>query len=203
MLKCLNKREKCLYFAKKYIIKSAMKKLSLFAALLFAYGVTAAQDLCGNVTTVVAASTTGFEAMKGKYAGAEYDGHWAATQNVAGAKSCVIEENSGWYIATMVTGVSEGAAIAKFKELATKLKGCTSGMQDWTFDNSGEHIMTHFYSESMQAQNANGGETNLDEKSRAYSNWDAVPYGKTIELELRKVNGGGAGYEVRIKIYKA
>ncbi len=182
-----------------------MKKLSLFAALLFAFGGIMAQDLCGTVKTVVDASTTGFEAMKGKYTGAEYDGHWATTQNVAGAKSCVIEENSGWYVATMVSGVSEGAAIAKFNELASKLKGCTPGMENWIFNNVGEHIQTLFFSESKQAQNASGGETNIDEKSakRGFENWDAVPSGKTIELELRMVNGGGAGYEVRIKIYKA
>ena len=180
-----------------------MKKLSLFAALLFAYGVTTAQDLCGNIKTVADASTTGFEALKGKYTSAEYDGQWVATQTISGAKSCVIEENSGWYVATMVSGVSEGDAIAKFNELKKKLAGCTDGMQSWTFDNAGEHMKTVFFSESMQAQNTNGGETNLDEKSRSYANWDALPSGKTIELEIRLVNGVGSRYEVRIKIYKA
>ncbi|MDZ4757861.1 MAG: hypothetical protein SGJ10_06955 [Bacteroidota bacterium] len=181
-----------------------MKKLSLFAALLFAYGVTTAQDLCGNVTAVVDASSTGFEAMKGKFSGAQYDGQWTATQNIAGAKSCVIEENSGWYIATMVSGVSEDAAKAKFSDLKTKLQGCTAGMQSWGYDNIGEHLKTVFFSESKQPQNANGGETNIDEKKRdSFSDWDALPSGKTIELEIRKVNGGGSGFEVRIKIYKA
>lgn len=181
-----------------------MKKLSLLTALLFAFGVSMAQDLCGNVNTVVAASAAGFEAMKGKYSGAEYDGQWVATQSIAGAKSCVIEENSGWYVATMVSGVSESAALAKYNELKKKLGACTSGMQSWSYDNAGEHLQNTFFSESKQPQNANGGETNINEKKRtSFSDWDALPSGKTIELEIRKVNGGGAGFEVRIKIYNA
>lgn len=181
-----------------------MKKLSIFVTLLFTIGFVGAQDLCSNVKTVLDASATGFEAMKGKYTGAEYYGQWAATQALTGAKTCVIEENSGWYVATMVTGVSKAVADAKFKELLGKLNGCTAGMQSWHFDNVGEKMETQFFSENKIAQNASGGENNIDEKKRKnVSDWDAVPSGKTIELELRQVNGGGAGFEVRIKIYKA
>lgn len=179
-----------------------MKKLSIFVALLFTVSVSFSQDFCGNVKSVLEASTSGFDGIKGKYTGAEYDGQWAASQSVAGAKSCIIEENTGWYVATMLTNASEGAALAKFNELKTKLSGCNAGMQTWNYDNVTEHLKTAFFSEGKQEQNVNGGETNIDESKRGYANWDIAPQGKTIELECRRINGTGM-YEVRIKIYKA
>lgn len=165
-----------------------MKKIiaTVFVTASFSMAVSA-QDFCTTAKSVVDASTVNFEAMKGKYTSSEYDGLWKATVAIPGAQSCIIEENTGWYVATFVTGVPKAVALARFNELAEKLKGCMTGYTSWYYQNVGEHMQTWFFAESKDGSD----------------NDNSVAKGKSCELELRQKNGSGEQWEVRIKIYKS
>ncbi len=184
-----------------------MKKLILSFA--FAAGVTTlnAQNMCDDVMSVSGHAVSGFESIKGKLTPNEYDGQWAATASIAGAKSCIIEENSGWFIATIEGGSSEAAAKATYNRVKAKMDECFGAWNKWKFNNVGEHMMTSFYSEGQEANGEGSSSfdwTSTDEgEARDFSNWGTVAKGKTVELELRQKNGRGEGYEVRIKIYNA
>lgn len=165
-----------------------MKKIFATLFLTASFAVTIqAQDFCTTTKTVVEASAMNFEAMKGKYTASEYDGSWKSTVAIPGASKCEIEENTGWYVATFVTNVPKAVALAKFNELAEKLKGCMSGYTSWYYQNVGEHMQTWFFAEGKDGSD----------------NDNSVTKGKSVELELRQKNGSGEMWEVRIKVYKA
>ena len=193
------------------ILNNIMKKIILSLAI-FASTATltlSAQGLCEAANTVANSASAGFETLKGKYTSTDYTGQWEATTKLPGAKSAIIDENSGMYIATMGSGLSQTEAQAMVNKI-NKGMGCLSSWTTWNYDNSGEMIFDTYYSASSTNIGADGGnyggyaegKPGYNNKSRDYANYDKVPAGMTVQVDLRRADGTGK-WEVRILIYDA
>lgn len=188
-----------------------MKKIILSLAFLAASSALtiSAQGLCETAMKVADAAASSFESMKGKYSSTDYTGQWASTTALPGAKSSVIDENTGMFIATMGTGLSREQATAMVNKLANQM-GCVAAWNNWKYDNSGEMFFQVFFSEKSQNLNADGGnyggwaegKPGFNNQNRDYSSYDRVAVGKTICIETRRIDGNGK-FEVRILIYEA
>ncbi len=189
-----------------------MRKLILSLALLATSSLVSlsAQGLCEATNTVANAASSGFDALKGKYSSTDYTGQWVANVKLPGAKSCVIDENSGMYIATMASGVSREQAFAMVTKF-TKEMNCMSSWNTWKYDNEGESIFQIFYSEKAENIGADGGNyggwgagytPKWNNNTRDYNSYDKVAMGKTVLYDIRKIDGAGK-WEVRLLIYEA
>ncbi|MBI3233884.1 MAG: hypothetical protein HYZ42_07560 [Bacteroidetes bacterium] len=189
-----------------------MKKILLSIALFASTTLISlsAQGLCDAANTVANSASNGFESLRGKYTSTDYTGQWEATTKLPGAKSCIIDENSGMYIATMATGVSREQAFALVSKWEKEM-GCMSGWNNWKYDNEGESFYQTFYSEKADNLGADGGNyggwgagytPKWNKNKRDYNSYDKVAMGKTVQFDVRKIDGSGK-WEVRILIYDA
>lgn len=179
-----------------------------FIATSFSFAVSA-QGLCETAKKVADAAASGFESMKGKYSSTDYTGSWVSKTVIPGAKSSIIDENSGAHISTMGSGLSREQAVALVNKLANQM-GCAAGWNSWKYDNQGEMFYQIFFSEKSENMNADGGsyggwaegKAGFNNQNREYSSYDKAAHGKTICIETRRNDINGT-FEVQILIYIA